>query len=52
MITETIAFGSALLLLAVMMAVYGIAPTLAILWLPVVVGVTVLLSVSIAYPAS
>ena len=35
-ITETIAFGSALMLLAVMMAVYGIAPTLAILWLPVV----------------
>jgi len=51
-ITETIAFGSALLLLAVMMAVYGVAPTLAILWLPVVIGVTVLFSISIAYPAS
>ena len=51
-ITETIAFGSALLLLALMMVVYGIAPTLAILWLPVVIGVTVLFSVSIAYPAS
>jgi len=51
-ITETIAFGSALLLLAAMMAVYGIAPTLAILWLPVAIGVTVLLSVSVAYPAS
>ena len=51
-ITETIAFGSALLLLAVMMAVYGVAPTIAILWLPVVIGVTVLFSVSIAYPAS
>ena len=51
-ITETIAFGSALLLLAAMMAAYGVAPTLAILWLPVVIGVTVLLGVSIAYPAS
>jgi lipopolysaccharide transport system permease protein len=35
-----------------MMAAYGVAPTLAILWLPVVIGVTVLLAVSIAYPAS
>ena len=35
-----------------MMAVYGIAPTLAILWLPVVLGVTLLFSVSLAYPAS
>ena len=51
-ITETIAFGSALILLAAMMAVYGVAPTPAILWLPVVIGVTVLFSVSIAYPAS
>jgi lipopolysaccharide transport system permease protein len=51
-VTETIAFGSALLLLALMMAIYGIAPTLAILWLPVVIGVTVLFSVSMAYPAS
>ena len=51
-ITETIAFGSALVLLAVMMAVYSIPPTLAILWLPVVIGVTVLFSVSLAYPVS
>jgi lipopolysaccharide transport system permease protein len=51
-VTETIAFGSALVLLALMMVVYGIAPTVAVLWLPVVIGVTVLLSVSIAYPAS
>ena len=51
-ITETIAFGSALFLLAVMMAVYAIAPTVAILWLPLVIAVTVLFSVSLAYPAS
>jgi lipopolysaccharide transport system permease protein len=51
-ITETIAFGSALILLAGMMAVYGVAPTVAILWLPVVIGVTILVSVSIAYPSS
>jgi ABC-type polysaccharide/polyol phosphate export permease len=51
-ITETIAFGSALVLLAVMMVVYSIPPTLAILWLPVVVGVTMLFSVALAYPVS
>jgi lipopolysaccharide transport system permease protein len=51
-ITETIAFASSLFLLALMMVVYRIAPTPAILWLPVVVGITVLLSASIAYPAS
>ena len=35
-----------------MMAVYGVAPTVAILWLPVVIGVTILFSIAIAYPAS
>jgi ABC-type polysaccharide/polyol phosphate export permease len=51
-ITEAIAFASALILLAVMMAAYGIAPTAAVLWLPVVLAVTFLFSVSVAYPAS
>src|SRR5215213_3564242 len=51
-LTETVAFGASLLLLAVMMAVYGVAPTLAILWLPVVIGATVLLSAGVAYPAA
>ncbi len=51
-VTETIAFCASLLLLATMMVVYGIAPTGAIVWFPLVLGVTVLLGVSIAYPAS
>jgi ABC-type polysaccharide/polyol phosphate export permease len=51
-LTETIAFGASLLLLALMMAVYGIAPTVSILWLPVVIAVTLLLSVGVAYPAA
>jgi ABC-type polysaccharide/polyol phosphate export permease len=51
-ITEAIAFGSALLLLVAMMAVYGIAPTVAILWLPLVPAITFLFSVSVAYPSS
>ena len=51
-LTETVAFGASLLLLALMMAVYGVAPTLATLWLPVVIAVTFLLSVGVAYPAA
>jgi lipopolysaccharide transport system permease protein len=51
-LTEAVAFSASLLLLAVMMAVYGIAPTLSVLWLPVVIGATLLLSVGVAYPAA
>jgi ABC-type polysaccharide/polyol phosphate export permease len=51
-LTETLAFAASLLLLALMMAVYAVAPTVAILWLPVVITVTILFSVGVAYPAS
>ena len=51
-LTETIAFAASLLLLAVMMVIYGVAPTVAILWLPVVIAVTILFSIGCAYPAS
>ncbi len=51
-LTETVAFGASLLLLAVMMAVYGVAPTPAILWLPVVIAITMLLAIGVAYPAA
>ena len=51
-LTELVAFGASLLLLAAMMAVYGVAPTAAVLWLPVLIAVTALLAVAIAYPAS
>jgi lipopolysaccharide transport system permease protein len=51
-LTETVAFGASLLLLALMMVIYGVAPTPSILWLPVVIAVTVLLSVGVAYPAA
>ena len=50
--TETVAFSASLLLLALMMAVYAVAPTVSILWLPVVIAATVLLSVGVAYPAA
>jgi ABC-type polysaccharide/polyol phosphate export permease len=51
-LTETVAFGASLLLLALMMAVYGIAPTAAILWLPVVIATTIVFAVACAYVAS
>jgi len=51
-LTETVAFTSSLLLVAIMMAAYGITPTAAVLWLPVVLAVNVLFAVACAYGAS
>ena len=51
-ITETIVFGSSLILLVVMMIAYSVAPTIAVLWLPLVILVTILVSLSVAYVAS
>jgi lipopolysaccharide transport system permease protein len=51
-LTETAAFGASLALVAVMMAVYGVAPTVAILWLPIVMLINVLLAVAVSFPAA
>jgi lipopolysaccharide transport system permease protein len=51
-LTETVAFAASLVLVAGMMAIYGIAPTAAVLWLPVVIGLNVLLAIACAYGAS
>ena len=51
-LTETIGFAASLVLLALTMAIYGIAPTVAILWLPLVLALTVLLGVAVAYPTT
>lgn len=51
-LTETIAFAASFTLFVLMMAIYGIAPTRAIAWLPVVVLVNVFFAVALAYPAS
>ena len=51
-LTESAAFASSLLLVVLMMAAYGVAPTLAVLWLPVVLGANVLLAIACAYGAS
>jgi lipopolysaccharide transport system permease protein len=51
-ITESVAFSGSLVLLPLMMIAYGVEPTLAVGWLPVVVAVTLLLAVAAAYPAT
>ena len=50
-ITETFAFVASLLLLALMMAVYGIAPTAAALWLVPTLAATIVFALACAYPA-
>jgi lipopolysaccharide transport system permease protein len=51
-LTEAVAFGASLVLIATMMAVYAVAPTLAVLWLPVVVGANLAVALSAAYATS
>jgi homopolymeric O-antigen transport system permease protein len=49
-ITEAIGFAASLTLLALMMAIYGVTPGPSIVWLLVVLAVTVILGIAIAYP--
>jgi ABC-type polysaccharide/polyol phosphate export permease len=49
---ETLGFISSLTLLALMMGLYGVPPTLATLWLPVVLALTVFLALAVSYPAA
>jgi ABC-type polysaccharide/polyol phosphate export permease len=51
-LTEGAAFLASLCLLALMMAVYRVAPTVAILWLPLVLVVNLVLALSMAVPAT
>jgi len=51
-LTECVAFGASLSLLALMMVIYGVAPTTAILWFPVALATTLLVAVAFAYPAT
>jgi lipopolysaccharide transport system permease protein len=51
-LTEAVAFAASFVLLVLMMAVYGVGPTVALLWLPVAIAVTILFSVACAYVAS
>jgi ABC-type polysaccharide/polyol phosphate export permease len=51
-LTEAVGFGASLTLLALMMAIYGIAPTAAILWLPITLALTLVLGIAVAYPVT
>jgi ABC-type polysaccharide/polyol phosphate export permease len=51
-LTETAAFVASLTLVALMMAIYRVAPTISILWLPLVLAANILLALGLAYPAS
>jgi ABC-type polysaccharide/polyol phosphate export permease len=51
-VTESVAFSASLVMLPLMMAVYGVAPTPAALWLPVALALTVAITVALAYPAA
>jgi lipopolysaccharide transport system permease protein len=50
--TETVAFSASLVLIPVMMLVYGVGPTTAIVWLPVALALTVFLALALAYPST
>jgi ABC-type polysaccharide/polyol phosphate export permease len=51
-LTEAVGFGASLTLLAMMMAIYGIAPTATILWLPIALALTLVLGIAVAYPST
>jgi lipopolysaccharide transport system permease protein len=51
-LTECVAFGASLSLLALMMLIYAIPLTSAILWFPLAVAATLLVAAAFAYPAT
>ncbi len=51
-LTEGIAFGASASLLALMMVIYSVPLTVAILWLPLIVAVNFLLAIACAFPAT
>jgi ABC-type polysaccharide/polyol phosphate export permease len=52
LVTESLAFGASCLLFPITMAIGGIAPTAALLWLPVVLASTALFAFGITWPAA
>jgi lipopolysaccharide transport system permease protein len=50
--TESVAFAATMTMIPLMMVVYWVGPTIAILWLPVVIAVTAAFAASLAYPAA
>lgn len=50
--TESVAFTASLVMLPLMMAIYGVAPTPAALWVVVALALTVALAIALAYPSA
>jgi homopolymeric O-antigen transport system permease protein len=50
-LTETVGYFASFALFILMMASYGIAPTPALLWLPLVVAVTIVFAAAVAFPS-
>lgn len=50
--TEMLAFAASFMLFPLTMVIYGVGPTTALLWLPVVVAATLVLAFGAAWPAS
>jgi len=51
-LTETVSFGVSFVVIALMMLIYRVAPSPALVWLPLVLVITAIFSASLAYPAS
>ncbi len=51
-VAEAVGFLATFTLIVVMMVAYGVEPTLAVLWLPVLVAVTFVVAVATAYPVA
>lgn len=51
-LTESLAFAASFLMFPLTMAIYGVGPSWSLLWLPVVVGATLVLAVGVAWPAA
>jgi lipopolysaccharide transport system permease protein len=49
---ETVAFSTALLILPVLMVAYDVAPTTALLWVPIILAQTILVAAAFAFPFS
>jgi lipopolysaccharide transport system permease protein len=50
-LTESMSIGASFLIIVLMMVIYGVAPTLTLLWLPLAIVVTVYVAVAAAYAA-
>lgn len=51
-LTEALAFAASFILFPLMMVFYGVAPTAALAWLPLIIAATVVLALGVAWPSA